>query len=245
MSKIHIVKQNEHLSGIAAQHGFGNFHTILDHPQNAELKARRDPHVLFPGDQVFIPDRTEKIEPGATTSSHAFAVTLARLFLRLRLRDVDNKPIAKAAYELRVESPATPDAESTDGDGVIVPHPIGRLVKNAELKITHTLPPLAPKEPPREETVKFDLKIGGLNPETTLSGQQARLNNLGYFAGFTVDDHEQLGWALEEFQCEHMGQKPVPFTKKPVIKAESADPNENTGVQDKATQEALRKAHGI
>jgi hypothetical protein len=245
MSKTHVVKDGEHLSGIAAQHGFGDFHTILDHPQNAELKARRDPHVLFPGDQVFIPDRTDKIEPGATTSTHTFAVTASPLFLRLRLRDVDNKPIANAAYELRVESPEAPDAKTTDGAGVIVPHAIGRLVKNGELTVTHTLPPLKAGEPPRAETLKFDLKIGGLNPETMLSGQQARLNNLGYFAGFTVDDHEQLRWALEEFQCDHMGQKPVPPSKTPVIKAESTNPSENTGVQDTATQEALRKSHGI
>jgi len=245
MSKTHVVKEGEHLSGIAAQHGFGDFHTLLDHPQNAELKARRDPHVLFPGDQVFIPDRAEKVEPGATTSTHTFAVTLSLLFLRLRLRDLDNKPIANASYELRVESPDAPDAQTTDGDGIIVPSPLGRLVKNGELKVTHTLPPADAKEPPREETLKFDLKIGALNPETMLSGQQARLNNLGYFAGFTVDDHDQLSWALEEFQCDHMGQKPVPLAKKPVITPESKDPNENTGVQDKATQEALRKAHGI
>jgi len=245
MSKIHVVKQGEHLSGIAAQHGFRDFHNILDHPQNAELKARRDPHVLFPGDQIFIPDRTDKVEPGATTTAHTFAVATAPLFLRLRLRDLDNKAIGNAPYELRVESPDAPDAQTTDGDGIIVPSPLGRLVKNGELKVTHTLPPADAKEPPREETLKFDLKIGALNPETMLSGQQARLNNLGYFAGFTVDDHDQLSWALEEFQCDHMGQKPVPLAKKPVITPESKDPNENTGVQDKATQEALRKAHGI
>jgi hypothetical protein len=244
----HVVKQDEHLSGIAAEHGFADFHLILDHPKNADLKARRDPHVLFPGDEVFIPDRTEKTEQGATTRIHTFAVDQPPLFLRLRLRDLDDKAIDKAPYELRVESADAPDAQDTDGNGVTVAHEIERPVKNGELTVKHKLPPLPParpgdKPPPREETFKFDLKIGRLNPETMLSGQQARLNNLGYFAGFTPADTDEMLWAIEEFQCDHMGQKPV--TKKPVIKPESTNPRDNTGVQDKATQQALLKQHGI
>jgi hypothetical protein len=37
MPKTHIVKQDEHLSGIAARYGFGDFHIIWDHP--IELQA--------------------------------------------------------------------------------------------------------------------------------------------------------------------------------------------------------------
>jgi peptidoglycan hydrolase-like protein with peptidoglycan-binding domain len=36
----------------------------------------------------------------------------------------------------------------------------------------------------------------------TPSGQRARLNNLGYFAGFTDRDQDQLEWAIEEFQAD-------------------------------------------
>ena len=243
MAKIHIVKQDEHLSGIAAENGFGDFHIILDHPRNAALKARRDPHVLFPGDEVFIPDRTEKTEQGVTAKVHRFQLADAPLFLRIRFRDLDNKPVGNAPYELLLEAKETPDKNKTDKDGVIVPHEIGKLVKNGELKVTHKLPPLAKDDSAREEKFKFDLKVGRLNPETMLSGQQARLNNLGYFAGFTVDDNEQMIWAIEEFQCDHMNQKPV--KKKPEIEPESTDPNKNTGVKDRQTQKAIRDAHGI
>ena len=88
-----------------------------------------------------------------------------------------------------------------------------------------------------------DVKVGHLNPKTTLSGQQARLNNLGYFAGFAFKDTDQMRWAIEEFQCEHMGMKPV--KKVPVITPESEDPLEKTGVQDQATVDALEDEHGI
>src|SRR4051812_23195035 len=56
------------MSSIAHDFGFLNFETILNHPKNAELKKNRaNPQVLFPGDEVFIPDKNsnmwERAEP--------------------------------------------------------------------------------------------------------------------------------------------------------------------------------------
>lgn len=242
MATTHIVKQDEHLSGIAARFGFADFHIVLDHPNNAALRAKRDPHVLFPGDKVFIPDRVEKVEQGPTTQVNTFEVAEPPLFLRLRLHDLDDKALAKAPFELLLESKDQPDSKTTDAQGILL-HEISKLVKNGELTVQHTLPALKKGAPGQVETLKFDLKIGRLNPETTLSGQQARLNNLGYFAGFALEDLDQLLWAIEEFQCDHMGKKPV--TKTPVIKPESADPADVTGVQDKPTRDKIRDVHGI
>src|SRR5437870_2055914 len=140
MSKTRVIKQGEHLSGIAQEEGFVNFHTIFDHPNNAALKALRDPHDLFPG---------------------------------------------------------------------------------------------------------------ALNPATKLSGQQARLNNLGYFAGFALRDLEQLLWAAEEFACDHIGK---PVKTRPAIKPappggeddpDVADPNDKTGIQDAKIIAKLVAVHGI
>jgi N-acetylmuramoyl-L-alanine amidase len=50
----------------------------------------------------------------------------------------------------------------------------------------------------------FSLHIGELDPVDTFSGQQARLNNLGYFPGSSdQDDDPQFLSAAEEFQCDH------------------------------------------
>jgi hypothetical protein len=240
MAKTHIVKQGEHLSGIAAENGFGDFHVIWDHPSNAALKAKRDPHVLFPGDKLFIPDRQEKTEQRPTTQVHLFEVFLLPLFLRLRVLDIDAKPVVSTPCLLGLEE-AELQSKTTDGKA-IVEEEIEKLVKNGELHIERK------KKPPKKdaaaeiEKIKFDLKIGSLNPHTTLSGQQARLNNLGYFAGFTVNDHAQFSWAIEEFQCDHMS-KPVKQT--PEIVPESEDPNAITGVKNQAVANKLRDVHGI
>ena len=38
----HIVRQGEHLARIARQHGFSDYQTIWDHPENAQLKQKRE-----------------------------------------------------------------------------------------------------------------------------------------------------------------------------------------------------------
>src|SRR5580704_15631506 len=47
------VRPGECASSIAAATGH-LWKTIWDHPANASLKAARDPHMLLPGDQIFI-----------------------------------------------------------------------------------------------------------------------------------------------------------------------------------------------
>jgi N-acetylmuramoyl-L-alanine amidase len=50
------VKQGEHLSRLAKQFGFSDYSTIWDHPENAELKRKRNnPNVLYPGDTCSFP----------------------------------------------------------------------------------------------------------------------------------------------------------------------------------------------
>jgi peptidoglycan hydrolase-like protein with peptidoglycan-binding domain len=50
--------------------------------------------------------------------------------------------------------------------------------------------------------VPFPVKIGDLDPVDEVSGQAARLNNLGYFPGDGTDEDAFLS-AVEEFQCDH------------------------------------------
>ena len=102
-----------------------------------------------------------------------------------------------------------------------------------------------------EQKVKFDLKIGRLNPESKLSGQQARLNNLGYFAGFTLKDLDQVLWAAEEFACDRLSK---PVTRRPRITPAppggeddetASDPGTPTGITDEPIVRKLRREHGI
>ena len=253
MSKKRRVNQGEHLSGIAAVEGFADFLTIFDHDNNADLKGKlkRDPHVLFPGDSVFVPDREDRVETRGTDSSHRFQVEMRPLFLICKLLDAQRDPIKSAQCKVRVDGETMPQLV-TDGAGLLT-QSIGRLAKAAVIEAE--LPPpmvVGTGEPQEPRSATFHVKIGSLNPETKISGQQARLNNLGYDAGFDVSELDQLHWAAEEFLCDDSRGQPV--TKRPAIvpappqgedDPEKNDPAGATGLQDKALIARLVKAHGL
>lgn len=252
MSKVRRVKQGEHLSGIAAQEGFANFRTIFDHPNNEPLRLReRDPHVLFPGDEVFVPDRADRVEPRATDAAHPFETEIRPLFLRCKLLDWHRTSIKAAPCQVTIDGKAVPPLTS-DGGG-IVEQRIGRLAKAALIEVE--LPPpkvVGEGEEALPRQVDFHVKIGSLNPASKLSGQQARLNNLGYMAGFDVRDLDQLLWAAEEFQCDDTGGQKV--AKKPQLVPAPPqgedDPEKNdldgkTGIQDEPLLQRLKTSHGF
>ena len=214
MSKIHIVEQGEHLSGIAAQNGFSSFRVIWDHPQNAELKQKRkNPNILFPGDRLFIPDKELREESRATDQLHRFEAAREELQLRVKVLDLTDKPVSGPCFLVAGGVP-NPMAEN---DNVFEGF-IQSDVKEARMEFPDSRPKL-----------KVSLAPGRLDPINTPSGQRERLNNLGYFAGYTEGNAEQFEFAVEEFQCDH--QKELGL-KKP------------TGVCDAKTQALLEKVHG-
>ena len=194
MAHDHTVVQGEHLSRIAKHYGFSDYRTIWDHPQNAALKQKRgNPNVLFPGDRLHIPDRAVREESRPTDATHRFKVTGRRLVLRLVLEDMYEKPVANAPCQLFVEGEK--QDLTTDGKG----------------KIEVTIPPTAEqglllvksKETAVDE-IAIPVKIGHLDPVEEITGQKARLANLGYYVG-AIDEAENADFrlAVEEFQCEH------------------------------------------
>lgn len=219
MPTIHIVEKCEHISELAERFGFSSFRTIWDHPDNAELKQKRrdNPHILAPGDRVVIPDREEKEETRGTDSQHVFQVSIDPIELRVRLLDLNDKPIQGPCF---LEAGGNINLMRESGDTFISAEPIPPDLKQAKMNF--------PQDKDKREVA---LRIGCLEPIDTPSGQRDRLNNLGYFAGFSrmtddeIRNNPQFIWAVEEFQCDN-GIKP----QKPVC--------------DQKTQDKLEKVHG-
>lgn len=198
MGKQYKIEQGDYLSKLAVKFGFSDYKTIWDHPQNAELKnKRKNPSVLFPGDVLFIPDKEEKQVSANTSKRHKFQVKRSDLKLRLVLEDVFEKPIANAKCDLIIDG--VTHQLTTDGKGKIeqeIPSDAEGgflIIKSDETALNETALPI---------------RIGHLDPVEEESGQKARLNNLGYFAGpfEDQDDNENKQTflsAVEEFQCDH------------------------------------------
>src|SRR5215472_1360060 len=161
MPETHIVEQGEHLSLIAKKYGFPDYKIVWDHPENADLrKLRKNPNILFPGDEVFIPDKEEKEESGSTDKRHSFVVDKEKLKLRLVLEDIYEKPIAGAQCALLVGDQTF--QLTTDGNGKIEQE-IPLDAKEGALVIRGDQTPFADDVIP--------LKIGHLDPIDEVSGQ--------------------------------------------------------------------------
>ncbi len=214
MSTEHVVQQGEHLSQIALAYGFRDYTTIWNHPENAELKElRQSPNVLFPGDVLRIPDKEHKKEDRSTGQTHRFQIGGAKLVLRLALRDFDNEPLANTECELQIDGASR--RLTTDGDGRLEV-PISPADKEAVLVFKDPLVPF---------DLSVPIKIGHLDPVKEVTGQKARLSNLGYITRplEQVDD-DLFARTVQEFQCD---------SGLPV-----------TGVCDAATQSKLQDLHG-
>ena len=205
MGQYYYIKQGDHLSRVARENGFADFHTIWDAAENKDLKdKRKNPNILFPGDKVFIPDKETKEESRTTEKKHKFELQGDPLQLRIVLMGLKNKPLKGHDCILTVEGDATEVITSSDG-----------LVRKVIPENTQTGKLLDRGEPGDKSGLEREipLRIGHLDPVDEISGQMARLNNLGYLAGDPTtplgrpqeeeDRYRQFQSAVEEFQCDY------------------------------------------
>ena len=211
MPRYHTVQQGEHLARIALQYGFPDYRVVWNDAGNASLRELRpSPDVLKPGDQVFIRESPAHEERRATNARHRFTVNVTRPTLRLALEDLLGKPLRSARGELRVDGQVLPVV--ADGHGVVrQPLPVG--AERADLVLSDAAGAGGER--------KFALFIGYLDPVTEISGQESRLNNLGYRAG-TAGDPTAYDFrsAVEEFQCDYglaVDGKCGPLTQKKLV----------------------------
>jgi hypothetical protein len=87
----------------------------------------------------------------------------------------------------------------------------------------------------RDTLAEEGVKIGYLDPVEEVSGQVARLANLGYYVGaLDQPEPDQLRSAIEEFQCDHF----------PEPRRSDGVPVAVNGICDPKTQAKLQEVHG-
>jgi hypothetical protein len=180
------VKQGDCISSIAFEHGFFA-DTIWNHPNNAELKKKReDPNVLMPGDIVFVPDKRLKEVSEPTNQVHKFKCKNTPEKLKLQLLK-ENEPRAGEEYELEVDD--LKFSGKTDSQG----------------RLEQSIPPNANQGKlilNKGEEI-YQLMLGHLNPHDEITGVQGRLRHLGFYFG-SIDGKmsAELEHAIQAFQID-------------------------------------------
>jgi hypothetical protein len=218
----HEVKAGQqHVPRIAKEHGFESIQPIWEADDNAELRRRRvNPNTLAVGDIVVVPADDPKTEPRPTQQVNVFTVVADPTMLAVRLLDEADRPFADRPFVFNQAIPAEKGPSGrveprrtitavTDAKGLVEVR-LDRRSIEGELTL-----PAVPEDPIKriaaKPEVRLRLIIGALDPANTIDGVRARLNNLGYFAGFTANDVEQLAWAYEEFQADQGIKRPTPL----------------------------------
>jgi len=183
MPTVYRVRQGECLTSISLHHGFIP-DTLWNDPANAQLKQnRRNHNILYPGDQVTIPELRPKEEHVAADNRHRFRRKGVPVFLELQLLKENGDPLANERFILRVDGQIREG--TTDEEG--------RLRE-----------PISPQAVEGILTIRnrdFNIRIGHLNPAEFHSGIRSRLNNLGYAAGTGGEELDpELRQGIEAFQ---------------------------------------------
>ncbi|MAY75771.1 MAG: hypothetical protein CMJ31_13855 [Phycisphaerae bacterium] len=163
----HVVIAGECLATIAERYNFPKWRTIYDAPENEELRKKRpNPNVIYPGDEVVIPEKREKRESRADGQRHRFKIPIPKWELRLRVLDEVGDPVVEAPFRLFIDGDMVLE-DKTDDQGELM----------HEVRATARIG--------RIETLgeSIDLRLGHLDPVSRVRGVQQRLNNLGFRAG--------------------------------------------------------------
>jgi Putative peptidoglycan binding domain len=186
MGLYYTAKQGDCLSSIAEEYGFVDYKSIYLAPENESFREKRpNPNIIFPGDILFIPDRTSTEFPRPTDQMHLFCLKREKVYLRICLEDDLQQPFRNKRYRLRVGHARFQG--TTDARGMVE-----KRISPRDSEGEITVFPL--ENDPSDPGYTFQLNLGHIDPIDETSGVDARLINLG----FGPPDHQDTGLSDEE-----------------------------------------------
>jgi len=205
------VGENESCSSLALEHGF-YWGTIWEHGQNASLRQKRkDPNVLAADDDIFIPEKVEKVVSKGTEAEHKFVRRGEPTKIKMQLLE-NGEPRKDADYVFECDGELVNG--KTDGEGILEQFVPGDA-KSAKLYF-------------KEMKEVHNLNIGSLDPHDLATGIAQRLKN----CGFTFPGSVPKGMSAKEaFEDGKLGNKAMRALKN----FQAQNELEATGKLDEAT----------
>jgi hypothetical protein len=191
---LHTVEQGESAASIAAKYGFHDWRKIYNLPENAPLRQKRpQAEILYPGDEVFIPEKELGEYSRATEKKHKFKLKAPKpTKLKIIVKDEKDQPFANKPYKLTLDEKLVFNG-TTNGEGLL----------EADIPVTTEQGIL------EIEGYKLPVRVSHLDPIDELTGVQGRLHNLSYDCG-PIDGNlsEKTIDAVKAFQ-EAVGLQPT------------------------------------
>lgn len=167
MSTNHVVAQGECLSSIAKRFGITDWRIIYNHGENAPFRQKRpNPNILYPGDELLVPDPELREEDCCTDQRHSFVRKGYTTTLHLIVEDEMGRPFQSKEYDLTVGNHTYHGTTGSDGS---IQQRIAANETTGELTV-HAW----------GGGFSWTLDIGHLDPDDTDEGIKHRLHNLGF-----------------------------------------------------------------
>jgi len=224
MPRVHYSQPGECLVRVAWRYLL-QYKTVSDSAGNKDLVAKRqDPHMLFPGEKVVIPDQKPMSWVLETGKHHRIVVPVPKKELRLVIKDESDEPMASESYDLHLEGvrPEKQDRSgSTDGQGMLRER-IPLACQSGVLKIAGW---------------QIRLRLGYLHPlpadeKDPVSGVESRLRSLGYSAGQSARPSAKSGRVV------------APDTKVALAIFQTDAELDVSGEPDDATLDKIKDSYG-
>jgi len=167
------VRQGDCHSALAAKHRLASLRRIYNAPEDATVRnLRPNPNLMYPGDEVYIPDRGHAQFDKPADNKHKFKLKGNSTKLRIALKDEAGKPYKKCEWRLVAgEQIFTSSTDHSD----VIEQVIDARLSQATLKGAR---PIVPKL-----VCTWNLWVRWLVPVDQMTGIQACLNNLGFHSG--------------------------------------------------------------
>lgn len=109
---IHTVQKGDNLSKIARQYKLKDWRVIYNHPENAAFRKRRkNPNLILPGDEIYIPPTQDQSTSVNTGKIHQFVIKpdvplpdLSWLKVRVLYDDPWETPLPEEQVDIRVDN---------------------------------------------------------------------------------------------------------------------------------------------
>lgn len=149
MTRSHTIVEGDCCSSLAAAAGLPDYHSVYDHGDNADLKARRpNANALLVGDVVAVPEVETKTVDAATTRRHRYVVTVRAVKLRVKVLDREGRPLRGKAWRLTWGGGQRDGTLGSDGK---IEAEVPATVSAARLVLDPDAPPPEPVAPPPPE----------------------------------------------------------------------------------------------
>lgn len=213
----YVIRQGDYLTRLAHRMGF-SADEVWSKPENEELRrARSDYDMLAPGDIVYLPVARRRGLAFTPRTHNKYIAVVPKVKVALQFMK-DGEALANEPYLLSGLGGEVPVEGVTDEQGGIALE-VSVLVRELDV-LFH-----------ERGHLRYNVRLGDMDPETTASGVRARLRHLGFYGW--VEDADDLSEVDKELK-----------DRRAIAAFQASQGLPVTGEADAKTTRALVESHG-